>query len=94
VHHDEHSFYRFAIGMDTDCESFIQHLVQDGIGAARPVFLPIHRHLKTEGYSLTDNAWQTTLSIPIYPSLHETAIDQVISRFIKIFKKRSRQAAR
>ncbi|MGD9175327.1 MAG: DegT/DnrJ/EryC1/StrS family aminotransferase [Desulfobacterales bacterium] len=93
AHHDEHSFYRFAIGLDTDCESLIQHLVQDGIGAARPVFLPIHRHLKTEGYSLTDNAWQTTLSLPIYPSLHKAAIDHVISRFIRIFEKRNRQTA-
>jgi dTDP-4-amino-4,6-dideoxygalactose transaminase len=83
---DEHIFYRFAIGLDTDCEPIMHNLRQQGIGCARPVFLPIHRHLKMEGYPLTDHAWQTTLSLPIYPSLQPAAIEQVITRFISNFR--------
>ena len=84
---DEHIYYRFTIGLDTDCLPIIQHLAQQGIGSARPVFMPIHRHLDMDGYPITDQAWKTTLSIPIYPSLEADAIDQVIACFIRNIKK-------
>ena len=84
---DEHIFCRFVVGLEADCESALQNLARLGIGCARPVFMPIHRHLKTNGYPLTDSAWQTALSIPIYPSLESTAIEQIITRFVEIFEK-------
>ena len=87
---DEHIYYRFAVGLDTDCEPIMQNLARQGIGCARPVFLPIHRHLKMDGYPLTDKAWKTTLSIPIYPSLETAAIEQVISSFIRHFEQQKR----
>ena len=88
-----HIFYRFPIGLDTNCDLLLQNLAQQGIGAARPVFLPIHRHLKLEGYPLTEKAWRTTLSIPIYPSLKTAAVEQVITRFIRNFKRQKGEAA-
>ena len=87
AHQDEHIFYRFAIGLDTDCEPIMHNLRQQGVGCARPVFLPIHRHLKMDGYPLTDHIWQTTLSVPIYPALQSAAIEQVITRFITNYSK-------
>lgn len=81
-----HIYFRFAVGLNTDCEPIIQRLVGQGIGCARPVFLPIHRHLKMDGYPLTDQAWETVLSIPVYPSLADKAVDQVIKRFISNIK--------
>lgn len=77
-----HIYYRFSVGLNTDCGPTIERMVDQGIGCARPVFLPIHRHLKMEGYPLSDQAWKTTMSIPIYPSLADEAVDQVITRFI------------
>jgi dTDP-4-amino-4,6-dideoxygalactose transaminase len=82
---DQHIFYRFSVGLDNDCEVILQKLRRQGIGCARPVFFPIHRHLKMDGYLLTDNAWKTTLSIPIYPSLQPAAVERVIERFIRNF---------
>jgi dTDP-4-amino-4,6-dideoxygalactose transaminase len=84
---DEHSYYRFCVGLSSDCEPMIQNLAQHGVGCARPVFLPIHRHLKTDGYPLTDQVWKSTLSIPLYPSLKAEAVEQVISCFIRNFEK-------
>ncbi len=84
---DEHAYYRFVVGLESDCESSIESLLRQGIGCARPVFLPLHRHLKMDGYPLTDKAWQTALSIPIYPSMQTDAIKQVITRFIRNFEK-------
>ncbi|MGD1971224.1 MAG: DegT/DnrJ/EryC1/StrS family aminotransferase [Desulfobacterales bacterium] len=94
AHKDEHIFYRFAIGLDTDCEPIMHNLRQQGIGCARPVFLPIHRHLKMDGYQQTDHAWKTTLSVPIYPSLQTAAIEQVITRFIRNFNSTPKSTTR
>jgi len=90
----EHIYYRFVVGLESNCESIMQKLVQQGIGCARPIFLPIHRHLKIDGYPLTDKAWDTALSIPIYPSLQTEAIEQLINRFIRNFEKQKGSATR
>ena len=71
-----HIYYRFVVGLETDCDPFIRILSQKGIGCARPVFLPIHRHLKLDGYPVTNKVWETALSIPIYPSLNNKNIER------------------
>ena len=35
-----HIYYRFVVGLNSDCELLIQKLYRKGIGCARPVFLP------------------------------------------------------
>jgi perosamine synthetase len=88
----EHIHYRFVVGLETDCNFLIQKLTQKGIGCARPVFLPIHRHLKMDGYPVTDKVWETALSLPIYPSLHPKEVEQIITNFINVLKsKKGRQ---
>ena len=84
---DEHIYYRFVVRLDDDCDGFIQKLSERGVGCARPVFLPIHRHLKKDGYPVTDKVWETSLSIPIYPSLSSSAIKQIIACFIGEYEK-------
>jgi dTDP-4-amino-4,6-dideoxygalactose transaminase len=81
-----HIHYRFIVGTETDCNSFIQKLFRKGIGCARPVFLPIHRHLKLDSYPVTDQVWETALSVPIYPSLGNNDIERLITEFIDVFK--------
>jgi dTDP-4-amino-4,6-dideoxygalactose transaminase len=90
---DEHIYYRFVVGLETGCEEFIQKLAQKAVGCARPVFLPIHRHLKKDGYPVTDKVWETSLSIPIYPSLDDNAIQQIITCFIGEYEKYNGLAA-
>jgi perosamine synthetase len=90
---DEHIYYRFVVGLETDCEGFIRILAQKAVGCARPVFLPIHRHLKKNGYPVTDKVWETSLSIPIYPSLDDNAIQQIITCFIGEYEKQNGTAA-
>ena len=80
---DEHIYYRFVVGLETDCDGVIRKLAQKAVGCARPVFLPIHRHLKKDGYAVTDKVWERSLSIPIYPSLNNREIEQIIAGFIK-----------
>ena len=84
---DEHIYYRFVIDLETDCEGFIRKLAQKAVGCARPVFLPIHRHLKKDGYPITDKVWNRSLSIPIYPSLNNSEIERIITGFIGEYAK-------
>jgi dTDP-4-amino-4,6-dideoxygalactose transaminase len=89
----EHVYYRFVVGFESDCNLLIQKLIQKGIGCARPVFLPIHRHLKLDGYRVTDKVWETSLSIPIYPSLNSSEIEQIVTGFTGVYSKHERSAA-
>ena len=84
--HTGHSYYRFVIGLETNCDSFIRLFFRRGIGCARPVFLPIHHHLKLDGYPLTDHVWKTALSVPIYPALSNNQIERLITEFIDVFR--------
>jgi dTDP-4-amino-4,6-dideoxygalactose transaminase len=93
VEKDEHIYYRFIVGLETDCEGLIRKLAQKAVGCARPVFLPIHRHLKKDGFPVTDKVWETSLSIPIYPSLNDNAIQQIITCFIGEYEKHNGSAA-
>jgi dTDP-4-amino-4,6-dideoxygalactose transaminase len=89
---DEHIYYRFVVGFESNCDGFIKKLVQNAVGCARPVFLPIHRHLKKDGFPVTDKVWETSLSIPIYPSLSNSEIEQIIAGFIGGYEKQERSA--
>jgi len=82
---DEHIYYRFVVGLKTNCDGFIPKLAQKAVECARPVFLPIHRHLKKGGFPVTDKVWETCLSIPIYPSLSNSEIEQIIAGFIGVY---------
>jgi dTDP-4-amino-4,6-dideoxygalactose transaminase len=73
-----HIYYRFIIGLETDSQPVVNRLVQSGIGCARPIYMPLHHYLKLTGYPMTDNAWHTSISIPIYPSLSDEEINRVM----------------
>lgn len=88
----EHIYYRFVVGLESDGNLLIQELSRKGIGCARPVFLPIHRHLELDGYGVTDKVWKSSLSIPIYPSLDNDQIRQLIADFIRVYDKHLRSA--
>jgi dTDP-4-amino-4,6-dideoxygalactose transaminase len=83
---DDHSYYRFVVGLETNSDGFISKLAQKRVGCARPVFLPIHRHLKKNGFPVTNKVWETSLSIPIYPSLSNSEIEQIIAGFIGVYE--------
>jgi dTDP-4-amino-4,6-dideoxygalactose transaminase len=87
---DEHIYFRFVVPLETNCDGFIRKLAQKEVACVRPVFLPIHRQLKKDGYPVTDKAWETTLSIPIYPSLNTREIEQIITVFTGIYENHKR----
>ena len=81
-----HIYYRFVLGLESDSRKVIRELNQKGIGCNRPVYTPLHHCLNISGYPVTDHAWQTSLSIPIYPSLADKDVDRVIEIVKETFK--------
>jgi dTDP-4-amino-4,6-dideoxygalactose transaminase len=73
-----HIYFRFVIGLKTNSQPLISQLSNKGIGCARPIHLPLHQYLNIAGYPITDTAWKTTLSIPIYPALSDEAVQRII----------------
>ena len=43
----------------------------------RPVFRPIHRALRLDGYREAERLWETCLSLPCYPLLTDAEADAV-----------------
>ena len=47
--------------------------------ARRPVFRPLHRYLGLEGFPGAEEAWARAVSLPIYPSLTDDQVEEVIA---------------
>ena len=73
-----HIYFRYTIDLNTDPSPWIADLADMGIGCDRPIFLPLHRQLQQGGYPGSEKAWNTYLSIPIYPSLPDYAAARII----------------
>ena len=67
----DHAYYRYVLRVKgTDIAALIASLRANGVAAAHPVFKPLHRYLELRSsYRNTDEAYYTSLSLPIYPSL-------------------------
>ena len=73
-----HIYFRFVIGLGYDSQAAIRDLNNQGIGCSRPIHTPLHHCLDISGYPATDKAWETSLSIPVYPSLTDEDVDRII----------------
>ena len=81
----EHIYYRFVVKTEDDASLFLERLQQKGVMCQRPVFIPLHVCLGLSGYPHTMDAWQKTVSIPIYPSLKEEEVEKIIAVVREIF---------
>ena len=63
----------------------IELLITKGVSSAKPVFKPLHRYFELRsGLKKTDEAFATSLSIPIYPTLTDREQEQVIRALMEI----------
>jgi perosamine synthetase len=73
-----HIYFRYVLGLNSNSTPWIQALSTMGITCDRPIHLPLHRHLKLQGYSASEKAWRNSISIPLYPALTDEEIHRVI----------------
>ncbi|MBW1702144.1 MAG: DegT/DnrJ/EryC1/StrS aminotransferase family protein [Deltaproteobacteria bacterium] len=81
---DGHIYYRYVIILEEDSGPQILALAKKGIECARPVYMPLHRYLKTRGYRRTEQIWKKSLSIPIYPSLTDDDVNRIIDSVVEV----------
>lgn len=81
-----HIYYRYIIGLEGNLPFWIQNLRKKGIGCARPVYKPLHLYLGLKDFPRADEAWNQTLSIPIYPTLSEEDINRVVKIFADTYE--------
>jgi dTDP-4-amino-4,6-dideoxygalactose transaminase len=73
----EHIYYRYVVLVD-NAQGFIEAMAKRGVACMRPVYKPLHRYLGLRGYAATDWIWERAVSIPIYPSLTDEEVSNII----------------
>jgi perosamine synthetase len=76
-------YFRYLINVD-DVPGTLTRLKKLGICAERPVFQPIHRLLVLTGYHMTENLFNSLISIPCYPALSEEEVEIICKSILKI----------
>jgi len=74
----EHIYYRFVIKTKDDALSYLEKAQEKRVMCQRPVYTPLHVYLSLSGYPRATEAWQKSISIPLYPSLREEEIEKII----------------
>jgi len=75
-----HIFYRFVVRVRSDLDRKLAELESSGVAARKPVPRPLHHYSSLTGFPGAEETWQSALSIPIYPSLSDKDVDEVITR--------------
>ncbi len=81
----DHIYYRFVIKTKDSASEYLEKFQQKKVMCRRPVYIPLHVYLNLSGFPHTLEAWQKTISIPLYPSLREEEIEKIIAIVKEIF---------
>ena len=73
----DHTYFRYVVRIDRNIDKLCEKLRDCNFGVARPVFKPIHRYLGQKGLIKADQAWNTALSLPVYPALQEREAERM-----------------
>lgn len=82
----DHIYYRFVIKTKDNASEYLERFHQKKVMCRRPVYIPLHVYLNLSGFPHTLEAWQKTISIPLYPSLREEEIEKIIAIVKEIFQ--------
>lgn len=79
-------FYRYVIRIEKTCalSAIINFLKKKGVMAERPVYKPLHKYIKSPILPNTQKAYNSCISLPIYPLLTQTEIRHIINTVKKI----------
>jgi dTDP-4-amino-4,6-dideoxygalactose transaminase len=77
-------YYRYVMRLQENSEPVIQALKHMGVGSDRPIFRPIHHYLNMTDFPMTDEVWESSVSLPIYPSLREDEEHRIVEAVTEI----------
>lgn len=80
-------WYRFVVDVP-EAAGFIARMEENGVVCRRPVFRPLHHFLGLPGFEVTERLWSRSVSLPLYPSLQDTEVHQVVDAIWRSLEKR------
>jgi perosamine synthetase len=85
---DRSIFFRFPLSLDKDYDTFAEHFTSQGIQVRRGVDTLLHRNagLPDGQFPTTVELFQTTMSLPFYPSMSDLAIQHVLTAATEILE--------
>ena len=81
-----HIYFRYVVKVKK-AKLFIEQLKKKGIGAAAPVFKPLHHYVKGFSCPVTDQLMGQCVSIPIYPGLTDGQMCHICNVLPMLMKK-------
>jgi dTDP-4-amino-4,6-dideoxygalactose transaminase len=81
----EHIYYRFVVKAKGRASDYLEKLERQKVICRRPVYIPLHMYLNLRGFPNAAEAWERSISIPLYPSLTEQEIEKIIAVVREIF---------
>lgn len=82
----EHVYYRYVVRLNA-ASKFMNGMKRRGVECRRPVFKPLHRYLGLSGYAATDDVWDQAVSVPLYPSLREKELRDILERMKTVLRR-------
>ncbi len=81
-----HIFYRYMVRVENNRDDYIRLMKKSGIICEKPDF-PLHRYLNLNAkeYPNTEDVYNSTISIPIYPFLNDLEINHIKNNFSLLF---------
>jgi dTDP-4-amino-4,6-dideoxygalactose transaminase len=79
-------YYRYVVKGPLPADQYLASLQACGVEARRPVFQPLHRSLGLEGFPGGEEAWEKALSLPLYPSLKDAEVEEVVAAVLECFR--------
>ena len=79
-----HVYFRYVIRVNKDVEKILNASRKSNVICERPVYQLLNRYLGQHGYPQAELAWNSAVSIPIYPSFKSDEQKRVIEVIKKI----------
>ena len=74
-----HIFYRYILSVAQPLDDLLSCLQNRGIQCRRPIYKPLHHYLSLPGrYPVSEEAFASALSLPIYPALTNEESDMIV----------------
>ncbi|GJL65079.1 MAG: aminotransferase DegT [Nitrospirales bacterium] len=74
-----HIYYRYVLSVSQPLDDLLGRLHNRGLQCRRPIYKPLHSYVNLQGrYPVSEQAFVSSLSLPIYPSLTDKEVDWII----------------
>ena len=79
-------WYRYVVKVPSRLPEIIERFETEGVICDSPIAKPLHNYLglPDEEYPNTTKAFQSALSIPIYPSLDDAKVARIVDTVVKV----------